>query len=94
MDEPGEGNGFPHVVDAANPCDRALHAQSETGMRHAAVAAQVEVPAVGIPGQLVRLDLLLEELGIARLAKQRASVLSGGERRRLEISRALATGPM
>ena len=40
-----------------------------------------------------RTDRLLEELGIARLAKQRASVLSGGERRRLEISRALATGP-
>jgi lipopolysaccharide export system ATP-binding protein len=40
-----------------------------------------------------RADRLLEELGIARLANQRASHLSGGERRRLEISRALATGP-
>ena len=36
---------------------------------------------------------LLTELGIEKLAKQRASVLSGGERRRLEISRCLVTDP-
>ena len=40
-----------------------------------------------------RTDQLLEELGIARLAHRRADALSGGERRRLEISRALATEP-
>ena len=40
-----------------------------------------------------RADMLLEELGIKHLQKQKASVLSGGERRRLEISRALATNP-
>ncbi len=36
---------------------------------------------------------LLNELGIERLADRRAEVLSGGEKRRLEISRALATDP-
>lgn len=36
---------------------------------------------------------LLNELKIDRLAKQRAYTLSGGERRRLEITRALATNP-
>ncbi len=38
-------------------------------------------------------DSLLNELGIGHLAHQKAGVLSGGERRRLEITRALATGP-
>jgi lipopolysaccharide export system ATP-binding protein len=37
---------------------------------------------------------LLEEFGITRLAKQKASTLSGGERRRLEIARALTTSPL
>jgi lipopolysaccharide export system ATP-binding protein len=40
-----------------------------------------------------RANQLLEELGIMHLASQKSSVLSGGERRRLEISRALATNP-
>ena len=40
-----------------------------------------------------RAEMLLEELGIKHLEKQKASVLSGGEKRRLEISRALATNP-
>ena len=35
----------------------------------------------------------LEELSIAHLAKQKAYTLSGGERRRLEIARALVTRP-
>jgi len=40
-----------------------------------------------------RADLLLDELGIKHLMTQKASVLSGGERRRLEIARALCTNP-
>ncbi len=35
----------------------------------------------------------LDELGISHLAKQKAYTLSGGERRRLEITRALVTSP-
>lgn len=38
-------------------------------------------------------ETYLNELGIAHLAGQRAYTLSGGERRRLEISRALVTRP-
>jgi lipopolysaccharide export system ATP-binding protein len=40
-----------------------------------------------------RAKMLLEELGIKHLQKQKANVLSGGEKRRLEIARALATNP-
>ncbi len=40
-----------------------------------------------------RADMLLDELGIKRLSQQKASVLSGGERRRLEIARCLVTNP-
>jgi lipopolysaccharide export system ATP-binding protein len=40
-----------------------------------------------------RLEALLAELNITHLAKQKASSLSGGERRRLEITRSLVTEP-
>ena len=40
-----------------------------------------------------RLESLLDELGIKRLRKSKAYSLSGGERRRLEITRALVTDP-
>ncbi len=41
-----------------------------------------------------RVKKLLGELKISHLAKNRAYTLSGGERRRLEITRALVTNPM
>src|SRR5450756_2782269 len=40
-----------------------------------------------------RLEKLLDELSIKRLRKNKAYSLSGGERRRLEITRALVTDP-
>jgi lipopolysaccharide export system ATP-binding protein len=40
-----------------------------------------------------RLEKLLAELRISHLAQQKASALSGGERRRVEITRALVTSP-
>ncbi len=40
-----------------------------------------------------KLERLLTELKIIHLAKQNAALLSGGERRRLEITRALVTDP-
>jgi lipopolysaccharide export system ATP-binding protein len=41
----------------------------------------------------IRLASLLDELDIKALAKNKAYTLSGGERRRLEITRALVTSP-
>ncbi len=51
--------------------------------------------AMNIPSheRNIRLKELLAELNIAHLAKQKAASLSGGERRRLEITRALVTEP-
>jgi lipopolysaccharide export system ATP-binding protein len=40
-----------------------------------------------------RLEKLLSELRISHLANQKAAALSGGERRRVEITRALVTSP-
>lgn len=41
----------------------------------------------------LRLKYLLDELDLARLANSKAYTLSGGEKRRLEITRALVTSP-
>ncbi|MBW1777681.1 MAG: LPS export ABC transporter ATP-binding protein [Deltaproteobacteria bacterium] len=41
-----------------------------------------------------RAERLLEELGIRHLSRQKAGSLSGGERRRLEITRSLASNPV
>jgi lipopolysaccharide export system ATP-binding protein len=41
----------------------------------------------------IRLKYLLDELDLASLAKNQAYTLSGGEKRRLEITRALVTSP-
>ena len=41
----------------------------------------------------MRLICLLEEFGLLEIRKRRGDLLSGGERRRTEIARALATNP-
>ncbi|NLK49630.1 MAG: LPS export ABC transporter ATP-binding protein [Candidatus Cloacimonetes bacterium] len=43
--------------------------------------------------QKKRLEEALRELGLSKLSKQKAYTLSGGERRKLEITRALVTNP-
>lgn len=57
------------------------------------ILAILETLAMSKVEQEERAELLLEELGIKHLAGQKAAVLSGGEKRRLEISRSLATNP-
>ncbi len=57
------------------------------------VLAILETVGLTLPEQRQRARSLLEELGILSLARQPADTLSGGERRRLEICRALATRP-
>src|SRR6478735_11130989 len=48
---------------------------------------------MGRQERAVRLKYLLDELDLARLAKSKAYTLSGGEKRRLEITRSLVTSP-
>lgn len=57
------------------------------------IMAILETLSISKIEQEERADMLLDELGIKHLMNQKANLLSGGERRRLEITRALATNP-
>jgi len=57
------------------------------------IRAILETLPLSTEARRARLEELLEELSIAHLATSYASALSGGERRRLEITRALVTAP-
>ena len=57
------------------------------------VMAILETLSIPKETQTERASTLLTELGIEHLSDQKASVLSGGERRRLEITRCLVTDP-
>jgi lipopolysaccharide export system ATP-binding protein len=57
------------------------------------ILAILETCKMGRDERTVRLKYLLDELDLTPLAKSRAYTLSGGEKRRLEITRALVTSP-
>lgn len=57
------------------------------------IMAILETLPIGKAERKRRLGNLLDELNIAHLRKNKAFTLSGGERRRLEITRALVTNP-
>ncbi|MBW1894550.1 MAG: LPS export ABC transporter ATP-binding protein [Deltaproteobacteria bacterium] len=57
------------------------------------IVAILEALPISASEREYRTDMLLDELGIKHLSSQKAVLLSGGEKRRLEISRALATNP-
>ncbi len=72
-------------------------AQEPSVFRHLTVAENVMAILETLPmsarERRLRLEHLLGDLKIGHLAGQRAYTLSGGERRRLEITRALVTNP-
>jgi len=57
------------------------------------IIAILETLAISRAERKERCEKLLNELGLAHLRKQKAMTLSGGERRRLEITRAMVTNP-
>jgi lipopolysaccharide export system ATP-binding protein len=57
------------------------------------ILAILETCVMGGRERQLRLKSLLDELDLGRLAKSPAYTLSGGEKRRLEITRALVTSP-
>ncbi|HHS13811.1 MAG TPA: LPS export ABC transporter ATP-binding protein [bacterium] len=57
------------------------------------ILAILETMNISREEQMNRLEVLLQELSIESLRKQKAYTLSGGERRRVEITRALVTNP-
>ena len=101
---PDEGEIF---FDQENITGKSIHERSGLGMGYLAqepsifrkltveenIMAILETLNISPRERRRRLNSLLEELNIAHLAKSRAYTLSGGERRRLEITRALVTNP-
>jgi lipopolysaccharide export system ATP-binding protein len=57
------------------------------------IKAVLEMTQLNKKEQEERLEMLMEEFGLNRVRKSMGNVLSGGERRRTEIARALAVNP-
>ncbi len=101
---PDGGSVFFHGVDVTS---KPIHLRARMGMgylaqepsvfRHLTVEENLlcilETLPLNKKMRALKLEELLHELHLEKLAKKKAYALSGGERRRLEITRALITTP-
>ena len=104
MVKPDSGRVF---LDAADITDLPMYQRARRGLGYLPQEASVfrklsvmqnvlailETMSMARPAREKKAHKLLDELGIRHLSRQKASELSGGERRRLEITRCLATDP-
>jgi lipopolysaccharide export system ATP-binding protein len=95
------------LIEGKDITRMAMHERARTGIGYLAqepsifrkltvrenILAILETLPMSKKERLERLGQLLEELNIAHLANRRGYNLSGGERRRVEITRALVTHP-
>lgn len=102
--KPDSGHVIFHDIDVTN---EPIHKRARMGMGYLAqepsvfryltveenIMSILECLSLTNSERKLRLEQLLGELHLEKLAKKKAIALSGGERRRLEITRALVTNP-
>ena len=101
-------NGGKVFIDVQDITDLPMYKRAQMGVGYLAQEASVfrklsvednilavlEMTDLSKEAQKTKLEALLDEFGLQHIRKNRGDLLSGGERRRTEIARALATNPM
>jgi len=104
LTKPNEGKVYYNDIDITN---KPMYKRARLGIGYLAQAPSVfhkltveenimailETLKISRKERKLRLEEYLEELSMTKLAKQKAYTLSGGERRKLEITRTLVTSP-
>ena len=100
-------NGGKVFLDTQDITDLPMYKRAQMGVGYLAQEASVfrklsvednilavlEMTDLSKEAQSKKLEALLDEFGLQHIRKNRGDLLSGGERRRTEIARALATNP-
>ena len=100
-------NGGKVFLDAQDITDLPMYKRAQMGVGYLAQEASVfrklsvednilavlEMTDLSKEAQFIKLESLLNEFSLQHIRKNRGDLLSGGERRRTEIARALATNP-
>lgn len=102
--KPNSGNIY---LDDLNITDYPMYKRAQNGIGYLAQEASVfrklsvednilsvlQLTELSEEEQQAKMEALLDEFGLQHIRKNRGDLLSGGERRRTEIARALATDP-